>query len=155
LLISYTIGTIGVIILWPSLYHGNLSGLSYFALFLVVAGYNMQAPAVGSWLGTNVRNPAKRAAAMGWQSTWGQLFGGCIGANIFFDSEAPTYNTGFTILLVLVIVGGYGACIGNWYCLRASNRKKDQVSLEELEGKYSDEELAKMGENSPYFRYIL
>ncbi|ETS77178.1 hypothetical protein PFICI_11052 [Pestalotiopsis fici W106-1] len=155
LLISYTVGTIGIIILWPSLYHTRLSGLAYFALFLVVAGYNMQAPAVGSWLGTNVRNPAKRAAAMGWQSTWGQLFGGCIGANIFFDSEAPTYNTGFAILLVLVLVGGFGACIGNWYCLRASNHKKDQIPLESLEGKYSEKELSEMGEYSPFFRYIL
>lgn len=155
LLISYTVGTIGIVILWPSLYHSNLSGLSYFALFLVVAGYNMQAPAVGSWLGTNVRNPAKRAAAMGWQSTWGQLFGGCIGANIFVSSEAPTYHSGFITLLVLVIVGGFGACIANWYCLRASNLKKDKIPLEELEGKFTDEQLAKMGEYSPYFRYIL
>lgn len=155
LIISYTIGTIGIIILWPTLYYPHLSGVSYFALFLVVAGYNMQAPAVGSWLGTNVRNPVKRAAAMGWQSTWGQLLGGCIGANIFQGSEAPTYPAGFITLLVLVIVGGYGACIANWYCLRASNLKKDRIPLEELDGKYTDEELAKMGEYSPYFRYIL
>ena len=67
------VGIVGLAILWPSLYHPNLSGLSYFSLFLVVAGFNMQAPAVGSWLGTNVRNPSKRAAAMGWQSTWGQV----------------------------------------------------------------------------------
>ena len=155
LLISYAVGTIGIIILWPSLYHPNLSGLSYFALFLVVAGYNMQAPAVASWLGTNISNPAKRAAAMGWQSTWGELFGGCIGANIFISSEAPTYTTGFTVLTVLVLVGGVGACIGNWYCLRAANIKKDRILPEELEGRYSEEELAKMGEYSPYFRYIL
>ncbi|KAH8655323.1 putative high-affinity nicotinic acid transporter [Xylariales sp. PMI_506] len=155
LLISYTIGTVGIVILWPSLYHSNLSGLSYFALFLVVSGFNMQAPAVGSWLGTNVRNPAKRAAAMGWQSTWGQLFGGCIGANIFVTSEAPTYRSGFISIIVLVLVGGFGACIGNWYCLRASNLKKDKISVEELQGKYTDEELSKMGEYSPFFRYTL
>ncbi|KAH9886820.1 putative high-affinity nicotinic acid transporter [Xylariomycetidae sp. FL2044] len=155
LLISYAVGTIGVIILWPTLHNHNLSGVSYFALFLVVAGFNMQAPAVGSWLGTNVRNPTKRAAAMGWQSTWGQLFGGCIGANIFVDSEAPTYTTGFTILIVLVVVGGWGACIGNWYCLRASNLKKDRIPPEELVGKYTEEELTKMGEYSPFFRYTL
>lgn len=155
LLISYTVGTIGIIILWPSLYHSNLAGVSYFALFLVVAGYNMQAPAVGSWLGTNIRNPAKRAAAMGWQSTFGQLLGGCIGANIFVGSEAPTYKSGFIILLVLVAVGGFGACIANWYCLRAANLKKDRTPPEEYEGKYTEEELSKMGEYSPYFRYIL
>ncbi|QKX52948.1 uncharacterized protein TRUGW13939_00019 [Talaromyces rugulosus] len=126
LLISYTVGTIGIVILWATRHYSHLSGVSYFALFFVVAGFNMQAPAVGSWLGTNVRNPGKRAAAMGWQSTWGQLFGGCIGANIFFDNEAPTYTTGFSILLVLVIVGG--------------------MLSEEYEGKYDDQELANMGE---------
>lgn len=124
LLISYTVGTTGIVILWSSLYHSHLSGLSYFALFLVFAGYNMQAPAVGSWLGTDVRNLAKRAAAMGWQSTGGQLFGGCIGANIFVSSEAPIYHSGSIKLLVLVIVGGFGACTANWYCLRASSNLK-------------------------------
>ncbi|TVY41297.1 High-affinity nicotinic acid transporter [Lachnellula occidentalis] len=153
LLISYAIGTIGIVILWPCLYHQNLAGVSYFALFLVVAGYNMQAPAVGSWLGTNVRNPAKRAAAMGWQSTFGQLLGGTIGANIFLDKEAPTYQTGFIIIIVLVMVGGVGATIANWYFLRASNLKKDKIPLEELEGKYTEHQLSEMGEYSPYFRY--
>ncbi|KUJ19133.1 putative high-affinity nicotinic acid transporter [Mollisia scopiformis] len=155
LLISYTVGTTGIVILWPCLYHPSLAGVSYFALFLVVAGYNMQAPAVGSWLGTNVRKPAKRAAAMGWQSTFGQLLGGCIGANIFVTSEAPTYNSGFITLLVLVMVGGVGATIANWYCLRASNLKKDRIPAEELEGRYTEKELSEMGEYSPYFRYIL
>ncbi|KAF4633608.1 hypothetical protein G7Y89_g4509 [Cudoniella acicularis] len=155
LLISYFVGTTGIVILWPCLYHKNLAGVSYFTLFLVVAGYNMQAPAVGSWLGTNVRNPAKRSAAMGWQSTFGQLLGGCIGANIFVSSEAPTYKSGFIVLLVLVMVGGVGATIANWYCLRASNLKKDKIPLEELEGKYTEQQLSEMGEYSPYFRYIL
>ncbi|KKY20010.1 putative high-affinity nicotinic acid [Phaeomoniella chlamydospora] len=155
LLISYSVGTIGIVILWPTLYYSGLSGVSYFALFLVVAGYNMQAPAVGSWLGTNVRNPTKRAAAMGWQSTFGQLLGGTIGANIFVDKEAPTYKSGFITLLVLVIVGGYCACIANWYCLRAANRKKDRIPPEEIEGKYTEQQLSEMGEYSPYFRYIL
>jgi hypothetical protein len=120
-----------------------------------VAGFNMQAPAVGSWLGSNVRNPTKRAAAMGWQSTLAQLVGGCTGSNVFFDAEAPTYTTGFTIIIVLVAVGGFGACIANWYCLRAANLKKDRIPPEELEGKYSEEELTKMGEYSPFFRYTL
>ncbi|KAL2879200.1 hypothetical protein SGCOL_005323 [Colletotrichum sp. CLE4] len=155
LIISYTVGTIGIIILWPSLYYPNLSGLSYFALFLVIAGYNMQGPAVGSWLGTNVRNPAKRAAAMGWMSTWGQLAGGCIGVNIFVGNEAPTYRSGFITIIVLVAVGGYGAYITNWYLLRRANIQKDRVPLAEIEGKYTEKQLAEMGEYSPYFRYVL
>lgn len=166
------VGTTGIVILWPCLYHKNLAGVSYFALFLVVAGYNMQvriifqvllgnllillkAPAVGSWLGTNVRNPSKRAAAMGWQSTFGQLLGGTIGANIFVSKEAPTYRSGFITLLVLVMVGGVGATIANWYCLRASNLKKDKIPPEELEGKYTEQQLSEMGEYSPYFRSVI
>lgn len=155
LLISYTVGTIGIVILWPSLHYPSLSKLSYFALFLVIAGFNMQGPAVGSWLGTNVRNPAKRAAAMGWMSTWGQLAGGCIGVNIFVGHEAPTYRSGFITIVVLVAVGGYGACITNWYLLRRANLKKDRIPAEELQGKYTDKQLAEMGEYSPYFRYVL
>ncbi|KAK7433773.1 hypothetical protein CaCOL14_003427 [Colletotrichum acutatum] len=155
LIISYTVGTIGIVILWPSLYYPNLSGLSYFALFLVIAGYNMQGPAVGSWLGTNVRNPAKRAAAMGWMSTWGQLAGGCIGVNIFVGNEAPTYRSGFITIIVLVAIGGYGACITNWYLLRRANLRKDRIPLSEIEGKYTEKQLAEMGEYSPYFRYVL
>lgn len=155
LIISYTVGTIGIVILWPSLYYPTLSGLSYFALFLVIAGYNMQGPAVGSWLGTNVRNPAKRAAAMGWMSTWGQLAGGCIGVNIFVGNEAPTYRSGFIIIIVLVAIGGYGACITNWYLLRRANLRKDRIPLSEIEGKYTEKQLAEMGEYSPYFRYVL
>lgn len=73
----------------------------------------------------------------------------------FIGREAPTYPTGFIILLVLVMVGGVGACITNWYFLRRANMKKDRIPLEEIEGKYSEDELVKMAEYSPYFRYIL
>lgn len=53
------------------------------------------------------------------------------------------------------MVGGVGVTIVNWYCLRAVNRKKDALSLQELEGKYTEQQLSEMGEYSPYFRYIL
>jgi hypothetical protein len=65
------------------LYHPKLYAVSYFALFLIVAGYNMQGPSVGAWIGGNIRNPAKRAAAMGWQGMFGQILGGTIGANMY------------------------------------------------------------------------
>ncbi|KAM0755164.1 putative high-affinity nicotinic acid transporter [Meredithblackwellia eburnea MCA 4105] len=151
LLISYSVGLLGLVILWPSLYHPKLHGLSYFSLFLVIAGFNMQAPAVGSWLGTNVRNPAKRAGAMGWQSTLGQLVGGCTGSNIFLAHEAPVYPTAFAVIFILVIFGGVGVTLINWYCLRAANRAKDQLG-DDAVSEYTEEQLSKMGEYSPSFR---
>jgi len=51
------------------------------------------------------------------------------------------------------MVGGVGATIANWYCLRASNLKKDKIPMEELDGKYTEQQLSEMGEYSPYFRY--
>jgi len=75
---------------------------------------------------------------------------------VFFDSEAPTYETGFTIIFVLVLVGGVLATVCNWYLLRAANLKKDRITAEELDRRaYTQDELSKMGEYSPYFRYIL
>jgi hypothetical protein len=49
------------------------------------------------------------------------------------------------------MVGGVGATIANWYCLRVAN-PKDKILLEELEGKYTEQQLSDMGEYSPYFR---
>lgn len=69
----------GTIIIWPALHFQGTTGACYFALFLIVAGFNGQGPAVGA-LAQNFRNPAKRAVAMGIIGTVGQLIGGVGGA---------------------------------------------------------------------------
>jgi hypothetical protein len=79
LLISYGIGMIGTLILWPALHYSGTTAACYVALFLIVGGYNAQGPAVGA-LATNFRNPAKRAVAMGICGTLGQIIGGVGGA---------------------------------------------------------------------------
>ncbi|KAF2772215.1 hypothetical protein EJ03DRAFT_215634 [Teratosphaeria nubilosa] len=40
-MLGYTVGMIGIIVMWPSLYYSELVGLAYFVLFLVIAGFNM------------------------------------------------------------------------------------------------------------------
>lgn len=54
-----------------------------------------------------------------------------------------------------VMIGGVGVTIVNWYCLRAANLKKDRLLPEEIEGKYTEQQLSEMGEYSPYFRYAI
>lgn len=89
LLISYTIGMIGTIIIWPALHYSGTTGACYFALFLIVGGFNAQGPAVGA-LAVNFRNPAKRAIAMGICGTIGQVVGGIGGAVRFLSSSCTS-----------------------------------------------------------------
>ncbi|KAG7742401.1 hypothetical protein KL923_000016 [Ogataea haglerorum] len=89
IMICYTIGLVGIIILWITVHHPNLPGVSYFAIFLAASGYNAQAPGIGAWLSLNIPNPTKRASAIGFMMLLGSIGGGGIGSNIYIDSQAP------------------------------------------------------------------
>lgn len=43
----------------------------------------------------------------------------------------------------------------HWYLMRKENRRRDTVDIVETEGKYTADELAEMGEDSPLFRFNL
>lgn len=100
LLISYAIGMVGTIIIWPALHYSGTTAACYFALFLIVGGFNAQGPAVGA-LATNFRNPAKRAVAMGICGTIGQMIGGVGGAvrlHVFSQAiSADSQNRTFSL----------------------------------------------------------
>ncbi|RDW58152.1 hypothetical protein BP6252_13563 [Coleophoma cylindrospora] len=152
---SYTLGLIGIIILWITVHHKHLSGVSYFAIFLAAAGYSAQAPIVGAWTSVNVLNPSKRAAAIGLLMLLGSVGGGSIGSNIYIASEAPTYPLGFGFSVGATVLGAMIPATVHWVLLRRENRRRDLVSEEETKARYSNEELAEMGEDSPLFRFTL
>ena len=124
-----------------------------FAIFLATAGYAAQAPCVGTWYSANVANPTKRAAGIGAFMLWGSIGGGSIGSNIFIASEAPTYPLGFGFAVGATVLGAMTPCMINWYLLRRENFRRAAISEEEVRAKYTDEQLAAMGENSPLFRF--
>ncbi|KAL4861877.1 major facilitator superfamily domain-containing protein [Aspergillus spectabilis] len=84
---AYAIGLIGIIILWITVHHPNIPGVSYFAIFLAAGGYSAQAPIVGAWTSVNIPNPSKRAAAIGILMLFGSVGGGSIGSNIYLDEQ--------------------------------------------------------------------
>ena len=84
---------------------------------------------------------------------WGSIGGGSIGSNIFIASEAPTYPLGFGFAVGATVLGAMTPCMINWYLLRRENIRRAAISEEEVRAKYTDEQLAAMGENSPLFRF--
>ena len=80
--------------------------------------------------------------------------GGIVGSYIFIDSEAPTYPTGFGSSLAFASAG-IVACSILEFGLWKLNEKKQHQSEEEWRLKYSDEQLDRMGEKSPLFKYTL
>ncbi|KAL7418667.1 hypothetical protein Q5752_006350 [Cryptotrichosporon argae] len=150
---AYTLGLVGIIILWITVHYPHISGVSYFAIFLAAAGYAAQAPIVGSWTSENVPNPSKRAAAIGLLMLFGSVGGGGIGSNIYLGSQAPTYPLGFGFSVGATVLGAMIPATIHYVLLRRDNRRRDALDQNEIMEKYTHEELSKMEEYSPLFRY--
>lgn len=151
----YALGLIGIIILWISVHHPDLAGVSYFAIFLAAAGYSAQAPIVGAWTAVNVPNPSKRAAAIGLLMLFGSVGGGSIGSNIYIASEAPYYPLGFGFSVGATVLGAMIPATVHWWLIRRENARRDRVSQEEVLEQYTPAQLGEMGEDSPLFRFTL
>lgn len=78
--------------------------------------------------------------------------GGILGSNIFFSHEAPRYYTGYGICIAVNVLAQLVAIFLYFY-LRAVNKKRDAMSEQEIYAKYTPEQLADMGNDSPLFRY--
>jgi hypothetical protein len=77
-----------------------------------------------------------------------------MGSYIFLDSEAPGYPTGFTIGLCFAATAMAAAAILEWSYSRA-NKQRALMDETEVRAKYTEEELAIMGDKSPFFVYKL
>lgn len=151
----YTLGLIGIIILWVSVHYQHLYGLSYFAIFLAAAGYSAQAPIVGAWTSVNIPNPSKRAAAIGLLMLFGSVGGGSIGSNIYLAEEAPTYPLGFGFSVGATVLGAMIPATIHWFLMRKENRRRDTLNMDTVQSQHTSLELSEMGENSPLFRFTL
>ncbi|QKX62977.1 uncharacterized protein TRUGW13939_10145 [Talaromyces rugulosus] len=152
---AYTLGLIGIVILWITTHYSHLSGVSYFAIFLAAAGYSAQAPIVGAWTSVNVTNPSKRAAAIGLLMLLGSVGGGSIGSNIYLSNEAPTYPLGFGFSVGATVLGAMIPATIHWYLLRRENKRRDGLDVAAIEREYTNEQLGELGEDSPLFRFTL
>jgi hypothetical protein len=125
----------------------------YFAVCLCCFGIYPIFPGVNAWNIANGAGPAKRAASIGFMVGMGNA-GGVISSYIYKANEAPRYPTGYGTSFAFASAGII-ACFVLEYGLWKSNQKNAKFSEEDIRIKYSDEELERMGDRSPLFKYAL
>lgn len=125
-------------------------GARYFALYAITGGGYMTQPILMGWLSNNMAGHYKQSIASAMQIGLGNC-GGLVASNIFFDSEAPLYPTGFGVSLGMVWICGV-SCMVFFAWLYRENRLRDG-------GKRDDryelprEELENLGDGHPSFRF--
>jgi len=83
-------------------------------------------------------------------------FGSAIACNVYISDDAPRYILGHAIELMFVGIGVIVLSITVFTYTRINARRDaQQRELEEKGVKYTDEELRKMGDRAPDFRYTL
>lgn len=129
---------------------GNVGG-SMIAVIIGCMGIYPVQPACSTWNANNLAPEGRRAVGVAYAIALGNL-GGLPGSYMFLDSEAPEYYRGYAMAIGFGLTGFMAAC-----ALEVSyvwgNKKKDALSLEDVRAKYSEDDLLRMGDKSPLFRY--
>ncbi|KAK6523329.1 hypothetical protein TWF281_001308 [Arthrobotrys megalospora] len=131
----------------------NNIAVCYFAVCLSCFGMYPILPGVNAWNVSNVVSPTKRAISIGYLICMGNA-GGIIGSYIYIEKEKPRYPTGFGASFGFAAAGIVAGLILE-YCLWSINRKNARFTEEEIREKYTAEELERLGEKSPLFKYTL
>ncbi|GAB7366415.1 hypothetical protein MBLNU230_g8212t1 [Neophaeotheca triangularis] len=131
----------------------NQLGASYFAVCIACMGIYPAAPALIAWVGNNSAPSSRRAVALATNICMGNV-GGIMGSYMFYDSDAPAYNTGFGLSITFGITGLLAAVAAE-LSFKWANSKRDKLDEEEIRARYDNDELMRMGDNNPLYRYTL
>ncbi|KAI0121318.1 major facilitator superfamily domain-containing protein [Xylariales sp. AK1849] len=123
-------------------------GVRYFALFLVVSGGYTTQPVTLVWLANNVSGHYKRAVSSACQVGFGNI-GGIVASNVFFDTEAPVYWTGYGVSLGMLWISA-AACTVLFLGVIRENKKR---SRGERDRRLQEGELNNLGDDHPSFRF--
>ncbi|KAF4468799.1 inner membrane transport yfaV [Fusarium albosuccineum] len=132
---------------------GSNTGPGYFALVLTCIGIYPVQPAGSSWAANNLAPSSRRAIGVAFNICVGNI-GGIIGSYMYLDKEAPRYQTGFGLSLAF---GASGVIVALLLELsyKWGNKRKAQFTEEDIRAQYSEEQLLKLGDKSPLFKYTL
>ncbi|RWA07245.1 hypothetical protein EKO27_g7866 [Xylaria grammica] len=126
---------------------------SYVAVFIACLGFYPITPNVAAWVSNNLAGSAKRAAGIAFMLMLSNT-AGLVGSYIYKDEEKPTYPTGYGVSLALSLVGIIGTLLMELLLWRV-NVRDSKMTEEEIRAKWSDQELADMGDKSPLLKYTL
>ncbi|KAK0213610.1 MFS general substrate transporter [Armillaria fumosa] len=126
-------------------------GVKYFGTFFCVAGSYASFPGVVAWLGNNLAGQYKRGVGMATQIGIGN-FAGAIASNIYRTQDSPRFILGHALELMFVGIGIVCVPIAviSYKWINANREKEMQTRMN-----YSREELKKMGDRAPDFRYMI
>ncbi|KAK2466573.1 hypothetical protein APHAL10511_001435 [Amanita phalloides] len=131
------------------------SGVKYFGTFWLVVGSYASFPGVVAWLSNNLSGQYKRGIGMALQIGIGN-FSGAIACNIYRPRDAPRYILGHGLEMMFVAIGLLCVPIAviSYITINKRREKMMQEALERGE-ELSPEEVRRLGDRSPDFRYVL
>lgn len=154
LVVAWSVWTIGfAVIMSYGAHTADNVGPAYFATFLVCIGLFPANPVITSWTANNITPSSKRAVGVAFFCSAGNL-GGIVASFIYLAREAPAYTSGYAASIGLLVAGLLTATALECTYMFI-NRRRDAIPEEEIRAKYSEQELADMGDKSPLYRYTL
>ena len=137
--------------------HPDMTGVSYFFLYLIAAGLFAPFISIVTLFANNLAPSSKRAVGMALLISIGN-FGGIAGSNIFIAAQSPRYWTGYGTCLGICCAGVVAAMVLRIAYAR-ENKRKDEFMAdktdEDVRAMYTLQELLDLGDRSPFFRYTL
>ncbi|KAL3494744.1 major facilitator superfamily domain-containing protein [Aspergillus germanicus] len=125
-------------------------GARYFAVFAITGGGYLTQPILMGWLSNNMAGHYKQSIASAMQIGFGNC-GGLVASNVFFDSEAPGYRTGFGVSLGMTWICGLACFVFLMYLVRENKARERGERDERYE--LPQEERENLGDDHPSFRF--
>ncbi|KKZ61720.1 hypothetical protein EMCG_03749 [[Emmonsia] crescens] len=128
----------------------GLPGVVYFGTFVVVSGIYPALPGIVTWLSNNLAGDYKRASGMAIQIGIGN-FAGAMASNFYRTQDGPKYYLGHGLELGFAVFGLLAIIVLRLSYQRINKKREVQV----VESNYTPDELSKMGDRAPTFKYML
>ncbi len=123
----------------------------YAATFLSALGSYAGFPSIVALVSQNVGGKTQRSVALGILVGIGG-FAGIASSNIFMPRELPNYRTAYILNIAFNAMAVVGCFVMAALLTRANKRKEQMVASGEA-ARMSREQIAAMGDRSPYFKY--
>ncbi|KAM6495346.1 MFS general substrate transporter [Amanita muscaria] len=130
-------------------------GVKYFGTYWIVAGAAAAFPGIIAWLGNNLAGQYKRGTGMAIQLGLGNI-SGTFASNIYRNQDAPKFIFSHSIMIMFTGVGFIIVAVTT-YVYKIINRRRERTLREMLDRgeKLKPEDIRKLGDKSPTFRYMI
>ncbi|CAG8649738.1 14830_t:CDS:10 [Cetraspora pellucida] len=132
--------------------HSNSIALKYTGVCIVGLGIFACIPISLTWLTNNLAGDSKCAVGSAMVIAWGNI-GGVVSAQIYKSSDAPTYLTGHSVALSLLVFAVILSII-QYFFLNRINKCKLKNPEKFLKGSNGDD-VTHLGDSHPSFIYSL